>query len=527
MSGFRLPTPAVPRRDGPTAWRRLGPAGQGPGAGGSVAIVVAALLAATFLGLMASVLPWWLVVATLLLPALAIAVPLFPEFAVLAALVLLSGLVPAGVTPRLPLGPGSIKAHELAIFLLFAFAFVRALGAAPIGPCWRWLRPVLAMLALGALAAVTGWMLSGAPVKDVLSDARNFAGWLLVFVVVGLVRSERQLGRLLDGSVVVGAAVALAVLVQFATGRPVLHEARVEQLVTLEQTSAEVTRSLAGGGVYLMTFALLLLLARLLVRRASWWWALPAIALLSAGLVVTFGRGLWVATFVSALGMAWALRRWQGMLAVVLAVAVSTALGLALLSTVKPRVLEAAWERVTSVGQESLARDTTLGWRAEETSHALRRIAEHPLLGIGFGVPYKPVVKLNGLVGTEQDEFLARYIHNGYLGLWLKLGPLGLAVALWLSWAVFRRGAQMLRRLEDPGRRALAAALVAGFAVPVLTSVTQPEWLWQAGIGFFALMLGALACLHRLAGPMPSAAGVSPADRSSHGRRQPSRPRPR
>lgn len=485
-----------------------------------VLVIGVALVMAVLGGAATAFLPWWLIMALLIMPVLLIVGVVFPELSLVVMFVLICGLVPEALAPQISMGPGVIKAHELAILLLAALAFLRAQSGAPFKPYWPWFRPVMLFFALVAMAVFVG-KLNGATIKDALSEGRVAVAWLIIFMVVSLVRTEAQLRRLVGGIVFVGVLVALALIAQFATGKSFIQNARVETLVTMNQANPDVIRSLAGGGIYFVVFSGLLLLGRLMTRSIAAWLALPLLALLVAGLVVTFGRGVWIASTLVALLMSYRLARLKGVAGLVATGVASGVVGLALLASFKPAVIEVALDRVLSTTQETLGRNTSLGWRAEETRFALKRISGSPVLGLGMGVAYKPITRMNGVTITESDEVLTRYIHNAYLGLWLKFGILGLFAAAWFSWSTVRRGLQVLKQAIDPRHKALAASALAAFLVPVIVSVTQPEWLTQTGIAFFALMPALLVCLHRVQGAasVPDAASAKPVRPHIVGRR--------
>jgi len=462
-----------------------------------VALIAGAVLLAVLGGLASALLPWWLIMALLIMPVLLVLGITLPELSLAVMFILICGLVPERFAPQISVGPGVIKAHELAILLMAALAFIRAQMGSPFKSYWVWFRPVLLFFALTGTAVVVG-KLNGASFKDAFSEARAMIAWLILFTVVSLVRNETQLRRLITGVVFVGVLVALALVAQFATGKSFIQNARVETLVTMNQANPDVIRSLAGGGIYFVVFSGLLLLGRMMTRSIATWLALPLVALLLAGLVVTFGRGVWVATAFVALIMSYRLAKLKGLAALVAAAVVSGAVGLALLASFKPAVIEVAVDRVLSTTQETLGHNTSLGWRAEETRFALQRLLQSPLVGAGMGVPYKPVTRMNGITVTESDEVLTRYIHNAYLGLWLKFGILGPLAAAWFAWGSVRRGLHVMRASTEPQYKALAAAALAALLVPIIVSVTQPEWLTQTGIAFFALMPAVLIVLHRV-----------------------------
>jgi O-antigen ligase len=475
----------------------------------AIGVVTLIGVLAVFLGLASAVLPWWLVMGALVAPTALVIGLTLPEVGIALMLILVCGLLPAGLSPSISVGPGNIKAPELMILIFFLWALFRMGVSSPVRGYWHWLRPVLLLLGLTVISAVVAYAMFGTPAKSILADGRQFLSWLIVLPVVVLIRSERQLERLLKAIIFVGCIVAAAALVQFVLGRPIIENARVEDLVTLNK-AADVTRSIVGPGNYFLIFSMLLLLARLMTRSVSWVVALPLLGFLLAGLIVNFGRGLWIASFAGAMLLAFWLFRWRGVWRVAVAGTVGLVLSLGLLAAYKPQIIEATYDRLVSSGRESLERNTTLGWRLEETNAALKKIKSYPITGIGIGTSYKPAQPMNGLFVTEQDEVLTRYIHNGYLGVWLKFGVFGPIVLVMLIVGVFRRALRFGREARDIRLKTLFLTTAAGFFVPVVTCVTQPEWLSQAGISFFATVIGLQIVAHRVWQAQPQPAEPSP-----------------
>lgn len=466
----------------------------------SLAMIGMSLLVAflaIFFGMAAAVLPWWLVMGVLIAPTFMIVGLAIPEIGIAIMLILVCGLVPAGMSPNIPVGAGSVKIPELMILAFAVWSLFRMSSQPPLGQYWKWLIPVGLLLGLTITAAGVSYGMFGTPRKEVLAEARQYISWLVVVPIIALIQTEKQLDRFLKGIVFVGCFVAFAALVQFVLGRPIVEGARVEDLVTLNK-AADVSRSIVGPGNYFLIFSILLLLARMMTRSLSWAIAMPLMGWLLAGLIVNFGRGLWVATFGGALLLSFWLFRWRGVWRVAIAGSIGLVLSLGVLAAYKPNIIEAAYDRLISTGGESLERNTTLGWRLEETNAALKKIGQYPITGIGIGTAYKPATPMNGMFITEHDEVLTRYIHNGYIGSWLKFGVLGPIVIVSLIVAVFRRALRYGRSTKDVKLKTLFLTTAAAFFVPVLTSVTQPEWLSQAGIAFFASMIGIQIISHRV-----------------------------
>ena len=442
------------------------------------------------------ILPWWFVLIVVTFPLAFIAAISMPIVGIVVMLVLVCGLVPDALSPSIKLGAGQIKAHELFILFMLLLAMGRQSAIDELKPYVKWLMPVFCMLGLVLVAVAVAFFLFNTAPRDILSDARNYLGWLILFCLVGKIRTRKQLSRLQIGLVIVGLLVAAAALLQFFTGHTFVQNARVEELTSVSQ-SMGVVRSIVGAGNYFLIFALFLLLARMMTGTTSTVAALPLVGFLAAGLVVNFGRGLWLSTFGGAMLLAFWLIGWRGVWRLAAAGVFGLAVALGALALYKPHIVEAAYERLVSTTSETLDRDTTLGWRLEEVTDATEKIVQSPFVGIGLGTSYKPVIRMNGRTTTVSDEVLTRYIHNAYVGLWLKFGILGLVTVAILIWHMIRRGLVMEKQTEDPKMRALALSIVAGFIVPTVTSFTQPEWLDQTGVAFFAVMLALQIILHR------------------------------
>jgi O-antigen ligase len=95
-----------------------------------------------------------------------------------------------------------------------------------------------------------------------------------------------------------------------------------------------------------------------------------------------------------------------------------------------------------------------------------------------------------------------RYIHNSYLGLWMKMGLASLLVAGWFAWKTLRTANDAVKRNRTATNLELVAAAGAAFVVPLITGVTQPEWLVATGISFFAMMSGLTMAFSNLHTPV-------------------------
>lgn len=446
---------------------------------------------AAFLGLLPVFLPWWFVLAVVALLVIVIAVFAFPEQSIVVLLMMGSGLVPRQLLVSIPLGPGRILASDIVIAALMCFAFVKMMRAPDrVLKALPWMRPVVVLLILTGVGIVVGKFLFNSSVKDVFQEARVQVYWFVLPLVIAFVPDEKRAKRLMWGLVILGLCLAIAVVAQFITGRIFIENARVENLMTLTSTYHDVTRSTAGGAIYLILLPLFFLLAIGLGGTLRTAYVLPLIAILAAGVVVSFGRAIWLASIVATLLLAFYLKGAKGVIGVGFAAVLGLVISIGGLVAVKPKTIDAAYERLASTFEEG-SRKSSLGWRFEEAHFAAKALSGSPILGIGYGTAYKPYIPLSGAI--EQDVSLMRYSHNAFIGLWLKLGLPGLLAVLWLIVAATHRGLQVLKGTQDEYLRAICSAALAGFFVANVASLTQPDWLVSTGIMFFGLVLGLMA----------------------------------
>lgn len=474
--------------------------------GGQILLVGGTVFACLFCGLLSAVLPWWLILIMLALPLLVLLGHLWPFLGLLGMVVLTSGMVPSGALPQVPLGPGKVLGMDIALCLMLGLGVLKCgnqgLGAlraaAPV------LKPIGLLLLSIPLCSAVAYLFHGTMLREVLNEARMQIYWLLALLPLVFVREPRDLNRIMWGLVWIGLVLSALVVAQFFTGAHLLENARVEDLRTLNNSYSDVTRSTAGGAIYLMVLPLLFLSARMLTRTLSPLWALPLMAALAAGIIVSFGRGIWISTAAALMYIAWHLGGARALNKLLVTMVIGVALAVAGLAAVKPHMIDAAVERFTSTFEEGSSH-SSLGDRFIENSYAIKKIIANPVLGIGYGTAYKPRLDLFA------DWSQIRYIHNSYLGLWLKLGLLGPIAAVLLMVAVIRRARLTLKRPQlDPRARSLGVACLAGFVVPLVTSVTQPEWLTVTGIAYFAVVAGLIAAVEYQTRSAPDG-GASPA----------------
>jgi hypothetical protein len=323
--------------------------------------------------------------------------------------------------------------------------------------------------------------------------------WLIVPLMVLSVDRPKRYRLTIWSIVIIGLVISLYVTLQSLFEFRIMTGARVERLDPSKDR--DVVRSIAGGGIYIVIFALFLILNRIIERRIFWLWGVAASFVLVAGLTVQFGRGVWMATALGLLISAWLFKGISGVVRAAVAAIVVIAITFSAAWIAKPRLAEAAVARFTGIGTEF--RDgVSFGWRLRENEAALDRIEHNPLTGVGVGGEYKQTSSSDGF---DQET---TYIHNGYLYFPLKMGIFAAFIPFVFIYTFVITVRQGNARHPKTGDPALVAALSGAFAVPVFTSITQPEWAATQGVAAFAILFG-LALLYRSFGALPAGRVVS------------------
>jgi len=239
------------------------------------------------------------------------------------------------------------------------------------------------------------------------------------------------------------------------------------------------------GSIYFQ-IVLLIVGAGLLTRQWFFDRQRDRVLFLAVGLslLFTYTRGFW-ATAIIGFGVLAALTsprgrvRWAG-------AALAVALGaILILPWANVGLVDALGARVMKTFDPD--RDVSVALRLDLYPRLLRRFADRPWFGYGFGIPVE-----NQL-----------YFENSYLYYAMKFGGIGLLV-LAIPWVILLHdGGRLAIRHAAPRARALAAGLVAA-AVSMLT-VTSINPFINSAVGFYFQALAA-AGLYGLALPPESRA---------------------
>jgi hypothetical protein len=342
------------------------------------------------------------------------------------------------------------------------------LATAVAGVLLRWVRtrrplrtpgpftfPLLLVAAALAAGTATGWF-GGPDLLDLVNGARDIVVLLLLpFVVVNVIDGERDLHAglaLLVGLVAIKTALGAAGWA-LGEGRPI------------EGTVLTYYEPLPN--LLLLTFVLGALAAAL--GRASLpglVWVLAPLAL--AVLVLSFRRNFWIAIVVGVVIVLLVATGARGRALLIPAgAALALALWIGLTALSSSQSASPVIQRAQSLNPTRLQAVSDDRYRLDEQRNVRAELVEHPITGLGLGVPWAARDPLAEYFSGGRD-----YTHVTVLWWWLKLGVLGLIAYLWLMTTAVRSGVAVWRRAGDVRLRCAglgAAAAVLGLVVAETT----------------------------------------------------------
>src|SRR5690349_15279804 len=298
---------------------------------------------------------------------------------------------------------------------------------------WRW--PAIGW----PVVAWMGWTLvslaASGHSRDGLPQVKKFYVWLMLFVVYSAVRTLPQI-RVVTLAWAAGATLSAL----WGFGQFVQMYRNTPQFFYFVYTNGN---RITGFVDHWMTFSALLMMALLMSgamllfgkeRHARW--LVPALAIIGAGILLSFTRSMWLGSVAGALWLLWWRKKW-------LVLAVPVLIGIVLLvnpMNVRERTLSAI--RTQQGVLDSRAHRAALrraGWEM---------IRAHPIVGVGpeqVGPQFMDYLPAD-LPHPFPTEWYKEHLHNIYVHYAAERGLPALAILLWLLgralfdfWAVIRR----------------------------------------------------------------------------------------
>jgi hypothetical protein len=450
-----------------------------------------------------------------------------PEFGLLAIIFLASGLVPANVIDlRLPIG--GLDMQDLALIGMLGLLILQGLIHKNLSvPWWPVGAPLLVFLGLAFFSTLYALYYQHVESHWVFSDLRDLTFSCVFFVTGWAITHRRQLATVLAGLFILADLIAGVILLQQFLGanHPWLAAMSSShwQMYAVEQTGGSGSFGMVRmmpPGIVLVYFAMIMACCLMVFtphnRRLRTVFGLQFVWL-GFGLVLTYTRALWIAAAV-ALGLVLIalFPAYKAHLIRYLLIGTPVLLLLFGLSGVVPKqgtsseLVTASTARFLSIfAPEETLESYSLQWRVFETEEGLRSVSEHPLVGVGLGNSYREVTTLAGeatglmtggsLAAGELSRF-ARFLHNSYLSIAVKMGLPALACFLWFCAALLVNSALLYRHLSEGQSRAIALAVLAGFVGLMEWSVFHQHFVQAESTAIVGLMAGLAASLYHGAG---------------------------
>lgn len=325
---------------------------------------------------------------------------------------------------------------------------------------------VLAMLLIAGLQAIRGFDY-GADLGQVGYEFRVLLGWSTVLIAVPLLADRASRMRLLKGMLGVGIAVGIYGLMQYFEFLTFFAEGQAGLREGVRFTSEG--KGQIQGGLFAFPIGVLIGFAALtsgaIRSRAGHVALLALVGLNSIGLLLTYERTFWVATFLGIGFIAVRAGFAQRLRVVVLILGLVLVLA-PVMSTIAPGALAAASERLLSLNQ--YGNDDSVRYRLQEGRHVVDKIERHPLIGWGLAdeIYY-------GLPWLQTPPTAEAFAHNGYLWLSWKLGLIG-AMLLFavIGWAIASRPPPGI----DPLYRSVRLGAQASLLLMAVISITFPAF---------------------------------------------------
>ena len=475
-------------------------------------------LLAVFFGLVSVVLPAWFIFAVLLVPVLAAVTLVRPEYALLACMALVCGLIHPGFVPRIPVLGGSLAAADATLLMLGLYALWSLATQPPLAPAApvagaRWMGAAAGLFSLCLVIAVaTSLAVRDLNTSHVLGETRDLLFLLMLPVALVILRPAARLERFVVGLVVLGCLFSVGQVLQGVFKIPVFGEQGISALETLGRQENSTTRANTLG-LNIIIFALLLTLGAYAAGAIRKPLFIAVGGLLLTGIVLTFGRTTFAVVLICSVLVVWWLNaKKMPQLAALLVVAVG--LGSAGAAFFKPDSFAAVYYRLTSIGEE-IDYGYSAQWRFWEAEAMVPLIQEHPLIGVGLGADYK------GARGSTVRPELNRYVHNAYLYMAGKMGIPALLFFLLFMGSVFAIGRRSALHHREVWTRVVGAASGAMMIRFLVASVTEPHLMQDYGVVCIAVA-GALVYLSaRRPSPVNSAGPATPVVQASRRWRQP------
>ena len=416
-------------------------------------------------------------------------------------------------------GFGGFDLIDLGLIGLLGMLFIRRwLSQKLVIPWWRVSAPLLLFIAVAFFSTLYAFFYERVNPNYVFTELRPIIYFLSFFVAAWAITERRQFLMLIGALFVIADLVAVVIVVQQFRG---LDNPLIESVmsgpgrtwllwpVTGIVAGFGAVRVVPAGHVLTYTMGIVAFCAFLYPRLNRRLRALAAgqWLFLSLGLLLTYTRAQWIASVIAILLalIAYMVVHRRRVIAVVLLSVTLTLVGLGVLgassisetlsqsSDANPLVV-----RLASIFTPDQTLDTSsLQWRLFENDEAMQSIGNYPVLGVGLGNEYRGATLMRQREAVGNLRY-ARFIHNAYLYIGVKMGIPAILVFVWLCVAFLIEGWRTYVKVRPGFWQPVILAMLVSFAGLMFWSNTQPNFMVTEGTLFVGVVLGLVAVCRRM-----------------------------
>lgn len=129
-------------------------------------------------------------------------------------------------------------------------------------------------------------------------------------------------------------------------------------------------------------------------------------------------------------------------------------------------------------------------YRVDEDFDLQFTALQHPVLGLGFGIPFAEPHLLQDL--SPADPYYNVVPHNTILWVWMALGPLGYAALWYFFGSLIIRGCQIARGLRQPYLQVVAVFVVGVTVMEIIVAFADQQLFIFRNVIYLGLLAGML-----------------------------------
>ncbi len=465
---------------------------------------------------------WFSVAALMVLFVLLPALVVFPELIVVCVLLAVASLVSPAFWDTLAFGERGVTLPNLLIALGVLVVLMRTCaGNLPHAALWR--NPTTYAVAFFLIISVPVGLIyhhlvTGLTIRSQLSEMQDMLLWLVYFIIIGIVVTQRSLRYLQFGLLFVAFVGAVPTILQAILGeRALLFLKLTEWDIPLMKMEGLLRVLPPGHYLYVVSFFVAVQMSSVSSAARRWGWLVLA-AVYGLAILMTLTRHSWFGALFG-LGLLWLFgdSRTKSvtliLVGVVLAVVTSLVLMVRAVPAGQPNDFFAKIQRrfISTFAENpehyALGSPTSVGQRVFETRYVLNKFPESPYFGFGWGTKHPLRIRRSPYVGSTYE--VRTYIHNSLVWILGKGGLVGVLGLLTLWTTVAVRGYRLYRQTSEPYARAWLLALWVSFLVLLLAAQFEPVFFIRNRIVAPVMVLGLMETVYYFSKKHPQEPGAS------------------